>query len=199
MKYFTLLVSALLVAFVISVPVFAKESSAGMAVPGSDDVVEMQVMDESDDALEDAMDDMTEDVSMGEVHRSKVAEAVQELVKAADRTGGIGAQIRMLAKEQEDIHTDVAKKMEAVEGKSWVARFLFGSDFDTLGELRSALVTSENGIDVLKKARDKVSPSVKADIETQIEVLEDENEHARAFIDEQEGKFSLFGWLVKLF
>jgi len=137
--------------------------------------------------------------SMGEAHKSAVADAVAELLDAADRDRGVGPLVRELAKEQEAIHTQVSEKMDKVGARSWVQSFLLGSDYDTLGELRSTLVTSENGISVLEKARAKALPSVKADIDLQIEALEHENAHAREFIAEQEGKFSLFGWLVRLF
>lgn len=137
--------------------------------------------------------------SMGEAHKSAVAAAVAELLDAADRDRGVGPLVRELAKEQETIHAQVSEKMDTISARGWVQSFLFGSDYDTLGELRSTLVTSENGISVLEKARDKALPSVKADIDLQIEALEHENAHAREFIAEQEGKFSLFGWLVRLF
>lgn len=135
----------------------------------------------------------------GEAHKSKVATAVAELLDVADRSGGVGIQVRELAKEQEALHNEVSEKMDAVGARSWVQNFLFGSDYETLGQLRSTLVTSENGLSVLLKARDKALPSVKPDIDAQIAMLKAENEHAREFIAEQEGKFSLFGWLVKLF
>ena len=137
--------------------------------------------------------------SMGEAHKSAVATAVAELLDAADRAGGIGIQVRELAKEQETLHNEISEKMDKVGARSWVQAFLFGSDYETLGELRSTIVTSENGISVLEKARDKALASAKADIDLQIEALEHENAHAREFIAEQEGKFSLFGWLVRLF
>lgn len=193
------LISAVVLVGFISTPALAKEAeSNGNHEIAQEVSAQMHVEDESDDAIEDALDDETADVSMGEVHKNKTGAAVAGIRKAAKDDWRIGKEIELLAQEQEDVHRIVAEKMTKVEGKSPVARFLFGSDFDTLGELRSALVTSENGIDVLKKAQEKAVASAKGELETQIAALEDENAHARAFIDAQEGKFSLFGWLVKL-
>jgi hypothetical protein len=198
----SILLGALVVAFVITLPALASDTSMSsddfISVPGYDDN-SADLQRGSDDALEDELDDFVEDVTVGEMHRSHVSEAVKGLLNAADRSGGIGVQVRELAREQEAVHNDITEKIGVVEGKSWVARFLFGSDYKTLGELRSAIVTSENGIAVLKKARDKASSSVQADLDAEIHELEEENANARAFIDDQEGKFSLFGWLVRLF
>lgn len=194
------LVSALALVGFISTPALAKEAESNGNHEITQEVsAQMHVEDESDDAIEDALDDETADVSMGEVHKSKVATAVAGLLHAASRDGGIGKEVRELAMEQETVHTEIADKIDKVDQRSWVQDFLFGSDFATLGELRSALVTSENGIDVLKKAQEKAVASSKGELETQIAALEAENARARAFIDAQEGKFSLFGWLVKLF
>lgn len=138
------------------------------------------------------------ELETSEGHRSAVAEAVGTLLDAADRAGGIGPQVRELAREQEALHSDVAEKMHALETRSALRTFLIGSDYRSLGELRSTLVTSENGIAVLKKAYEKASASARPTIAEQIAALEAENARAREFIAAQEGKFSLFGWLAKL-
>jgi hypothetical protein len=193
------LASALALIGFISTPAFAKEVESGGSQEITQDIsAQIHVESESDNDVENALDDVTKGISEGDVHKSKTDAAIQGLRKAAKGDWRIGKEIEKLAQEQEDVHRVVAEKMTMVEYKSPVARFLFGSDFNTLGELRSELVTSENGIDILKKAQEKAIASSKGELETQIAALEAENAHARAFIDDQEGKFSLFGWLVKL-
>jgi hypothetical protein len=205
MKKYLYALPALLVVFVAlfaSVNVFAKEIEpndtrgvdvstevrTGMPVPGNADVKEMEVTEVDDDAM-----------SEGEEHRSEVADAVHKLLEVSDRSGGIGDEVKEIANEQKDAHDDVADSMNDLNKRSGLLTFLIGTDFKNLGKLRSSLVTSENGIDRLMKAKEKANRSVSDEIDAQIAVLKSENEHAKEFIAEQEGKFSLFGWLVKMF
>jgi hypothetical protein len=162
------------------------EVTSNMPVPGTTGVKEMEVYADDDGAM-----------SVGEEHRSEVAKAVQGLLDAADRAGGIGEEVRAVAEEQKSLHDEAADAMEKVEKRNGLMTFLFGSDYKNLGALRSAITTSENGIDRLTKAGEKATASVKAELDAQITALKAENDHARSFIEEQEGKFSLFGWLVK--
>jgi hypothetical protein len=174
----------------------AIEMKSNMPVPGNDDVLEMEANDMDD--LDDAAEIEDQEESMGELHKSAVARAVAELNAAADRDGGIGEEVRMLAEEQGEVHIQVAERMDKVSKRGSFVRFFIGSDYTSLGEIRSALVTSENGIDVLRKVRSNTTPEIQAALDSQIDILEVENANARAFIEDQEGAFSLFGWLVKL-
>ncbi|MAF20799.1 MAG: hypothetical protein CMI55_03910 [Parcubacteria group bacterium] len=59
---------------------------------------------------------------------------------------------------------------------------------------------NRNHVNRLTKARERVtSDEVKADLGAQIAVLEEANVKAETFVKENEDKFSLFGWLIKLF
>ena len=138
-------------------------------------------------------------MSQGEMHKSMVAEAVHELLDTAERDGGIGGEVKEIANEQQMLHNSIAEKMDRVAGKSQWSVFLFGSDYRSLGELRSSLVTSENGLDRLSVARDRAHPTLQDTIDAQIKALEAENAHAREFLDTHESTFSLFGWLAKYF
>ena len=59
---------------------------------------------------------------------------------------------------------------------------------------------NRNHVNRLTKARERVtSDEVKADLGAQIAVLAEANVKAETFVKENEDKFSLFGWLIKLF
>ncbi|MEK9177050.1 MAG: hypothetical protein AAB923_02020, partial [Patescibacteria group bacterium] len=147
-----------------------------------------------------ADDDGDESYGRGDEHKSAVAKAVASLIAAADRDGGIGEEVREIAMEQQAVHEEVAEGMEKVETRNPLITFLFGTDYKTLGALRSSLVTSQNGIDRLMAARDRATdPAVQVELDVEIQALEEENAHAETFIEENESKFSLLGWLVKFF
>ena len=76
---------------------------------------------------------------------------------------------------------------------------LAGKD-KNIGALRSEVVTTQNSIDRLTKAKERaIDDSVKADLDTQIKALEETNTNALNFIKTNESKFSVFGWFVRLF
>ncbi|MBI2673820.1 MAG: hypothetical protein HYX23_00890 [Candidatus Zambryskibacteria bacterium] len=102
----------------------------------------------------------------GDEQKSKVSLVVKSLLAIADRDSGIGADIRLVAQEQASTTAQVNNSMAKVISENKVKVFLFGPDYKNLGELRSAIVTTQNHIARLKKAEQKTaSASVKADLE----------------------------------
>jgi len=131
-------------------------------------------------------------------HRSTVANFVQTLVKAASSTeGGIGEQVRVIAQQQNDSDANTTKAIETIQSRSKIKTFLIGSDYKNLGALRSEIVQTRNRIEQLNRAIQNATDT--AEMQTQIQTLEQEQTKIENFIKEQEGKFSLFGWLTKMF
>jgi hypothetical protein len=121
-----------------------------------------------------------------EQHRSKVAETVKALT--------------VVAQEQESSNERATKAIEVVEARGGFKTFLIGTDYKNIGALRSEVVTTQNSINRLTKAKERATDdSVKADLDAQIKALEETNMSALNFIKTNESKFSIFGWLVKLF
>ena len=135
-----------------------------------------------------------------ELHRSAVANFVQGLLAVADREGGIGQEVRTIAEQQNGIKDRAADIIYAVENRNKVKTFLIGTSYKNLGELRSQMVQTRNQIDQLKKLMDKAeNESDKTELQSQIQKMEQEKTKIDAFIAQNEDKFSLLGWAVKLF
>ncbi len=133
-------------------------------------------------------------------HRNGVANFVQTLLKTASSTeSGIGQQVRVIAREQNDSEATTTEKIEKIQSRNKIKTFLIGSDYKNIGALRSEIVQTRNRIDQLNKVIQNATNTTKAEIQTQIQTLEQEQIKIEDFIKEQEGKFSLFGWLVKMF
>ena len=134
-------------------------------------------------------------------HRSTVANFVQSLLSVANREqGGIGQQVRIIAQQQNDSEATTSQAMDKVQTRNKIKTFLIGSDYKNLGALRSELVKTRNRIDQLNRLLPNVqNASSTVEIQSQIQTLEQEQTKIENFIKAQEGKFSLFGWLVKLF
>jgi cell division protein FtsB len=154
--------------------------------------------------LDDEEASSTEDKSNkkfdAEEHRSATAIFVQSLLNVANREGGIGDEVRVIAKTQNESASTTAKAVTEVENRGKVQTFFFGSDYKNLGQLRSEIVTTKNNIDQLKKIQAKAKlESDKTELEAQIKTLEDSQTKVDNFVKDHENTFSLFGWFFKMF
>jgi hypothetical protein len=135
-----------------------------------------------------------------ESHRSAVATFVQSLSAVADREGGIGQEIRTIAQQQNDTKERASDLINAVENRNKVKTFFIGTSYKNLGELRSQMVQTRNRIEQLKRLAEKAeNEGDKTELQNQIQALEQEQTNINNFITQNENKFSLFGWAVKLF
>lgn len=135
-----------------------------------------------------------------QIHRSAVAKFVQNLLQVADREGGIGEQVRTIAKQQNQSVTSTVSIIEKVQTRNKVKTFLIGSDYKNLGALRSEIVQTRNRLEQLNRLIENAqATTTQAEIQGQVQTLEQEQTKIENFIKTQESKFSLFGWLVKLF
>lgn len=138
--------------------------------------------------------------AMSAAHQSAVSAAVLKLTEVAGKDRNIGAEIRLIAKEQATSSAKTADAMQTIEQRNGFKTFLIGTDYKNIGALRSEIVTTENHIERLIKARDKAtSAAVKAEIDAQIKVLQDDKTKVDAFMKTNENKLNLLGWVVKLF
>lgn len=130
--------------------------------------------------------------------QSEVALFVQELLKVADRERGIGAQVRVIAQEQQKSSETSANAIAKVESRSKLKTFFVGSDYKNLGTLRSEMVKTEAQIKQLEQLATKaVTASAKATLTAQIAVLKAAQLKLNTFIEAHAKTFSLFGWLAK--
>lgn len=134
-----------------------------------------------------------------EQHRSAVATFVKSLLMVADREGGIGQQVKVIAQQQNDAKEETAKEITAVESRGKLKTFFLGTDYKNTGALRSKMVQTRNQIDQLTRLADKAeNPQDKTELQTQIQALQQQQTSIDSFITSNESKFSLFGWAVKL-
>lgn len=132
-------------------------------------------------------------------HRSVVATFVQSILSVADREGGIGEQVRVIAQQQNDALEETTEKIKGIENRNKIKTFLFGSDYKNLGALRSEMVKTRNRIEQLKRLVERTTVEEdKTTLQTQIQALELEQTKITDFITTNESKISLFGWLLKL-
>lgn len=133
-------------------------------------------------------------------HKNAVVDFVQDLLQLADKEGGIGEQVRNIAQQQNQSASTTLQAMEQVQTRNRIRTFLFGTDYKNLGVLRSEVVQTRNRLENLNKLMENIhNQAEQTGLQDQIQVLEQEQEKIENFIKDQEDKFSLFGWILKLF
>jgi len=118
-----------------------------------------------------------------EQHKSAVADFVQGLLQIADRQGGIGEQVRTIAQQQNQSASTTVQAMEQIQTRSRIKTFLMGNRLEQLNKLMENVQNTAE----------------ETELQNQIQALEQEQTKIEDFIESQEGQFSLFGWLLKLF
>lgn len=155
----------------------------------------------TDDDTDDDGDEMTHGEMSAVEHRSDVAAFVRSLLDVADREhGGIGAQVRAIAHEEDETGSTTVEAMTKVEERGSLRTFLFGSDYKNLGVIRSGIATTSAHIEQLTRMRDAAtSASAKAELSAHIDALASARAKLDAYVMAHEDVFSVFGWFVRLF
>jgi hypothetical protein len=138
--------------------------------------------------------------SASEQHRSVISSFVQTLWNSSSRLNGIGDKIREIAQEQSISGDKVSNTIDIINNRSSLKTFLIGTDYKNLGVLRSSIASTTNNLNQLNRELDKLATtSDKTVVINEIKLLEAEQVKLNDFVKNNESKFSLFGWFVKLF
>ncbi len=133
--------------------------------------------------------------------RSAVAIFVQHLLSIANREGGIGSEVRVIAKEQSSSSSSTVEAIAKVESRGGFMAFLFGTDYKNIGVIRSELANTDKRIARLSAIASSasISAQTKVELNAQITALKAAEVKLDAFVNAHENQFSVFGWFVKLF
>lgn len=130
---------------------------------------------------------------------SEVAKQVQLLLQVRT-SGGIGEQVRQIAQDQNQAQTQIEEQLEKLESKGKLARFLTGTDFGAVNNLRQQLVQNQLRIEQLNEIINQLSnQSDITMVQETIEALIQENTSLQQIISAEEQVKSMFGWLFRLF
>ena len=133
-------------------------------------------------------------------HQNTVTNFVQNLLQIANKENGIGVQVRTIAQEQNQSASTTIEAMERIQKRGQFKTFLIGTDYKNTGALRSEMVQTQNRLEQLNQLMENIQNiEDKIGLQNQVKTLEQEQVKIESFVKDQEGKFSLFGWLVKIF
>jgi len=183
-------------------------SSIGVQVKNQNQVTTQNEGEDSELQIETAEKESTEE-GRGEgllkrspvaiEHMSLVAQKVQELLQIKT-TGGIGDQVREIAREQDMSQTQVQEQINKIDSKGQLAKSLFGPDYKALKSMNQIMEQNQLRIQALEELQNQLTNQAdKTTIEETIQALIQQNTSLEEAIMLESQTKSLFGWLVKLF
>lgn len=132
--------------------------------------------------------------------RSQVANAVQEMLKVAERDGGIGEQVRVIAQNQEKNQEKVEAKLEKIQNRNKLVRFIFGPDNQEIKNARKLLQDNRDELTRLENVRSQLVDVVdQQKVQEQIEKIQEASIEIENDLNRSEKVFSLFGWMKNIF
>lgn len=132
--------------------------------------------------------------------RSQVSSAVQEMLKVAERSGGIGEQVRAMAQNQEKNQEKLEASLERIQNRNKLVRFIFGPDNQNIKNARKLLQDNKNELTRLENIRSQFIDVVDQEkVQEQIEKIKEASNQIERDLDKSEKVFSLFGWVKNIF
>ncbi|MDD2934847.1 MAG: hypothetical protein PHX25_00005, partial [Candidatus Pacebacteria bacterium] len=87
---------------------------------------------DDDTATSTDSDDKFEFTKRAEERKSRIANAVQEMIRVSDNAETVGEQIRVMAQEQNQEYEEMESVMENVVKRGGLARFFIGHDYSEI-------------------------------------------------------------------
>jgi hypothetical protein len=132
-------------------------------------------------------------------HMSQVAQKVQMMLQIRT-TGGIGDQVREVAREQNQAQVEIQSQLDKLDTKGRFARFLTGTDYKAVNNLKNQIEENQIRIEQLTSLKNQlVNQSDIIMVEETIQALNTENTTLLERVTSEEQTKSAFGWLFRLF
>lgn len=165
----------------------------------SKDLIE-KAREDLKDASSTENDEDDEDSKLSKEHKDRVSEFAKKLLEVSKKDWKMKKEAEEIAKEALDSSTSTVESIDKENSRSAWKTLLIGSDYKNLGKLRSELARTDKVVERLNAlASSTANISLRTDLEAQIKLLQDTQAKVKTFVAENESKFSLFGWLVKIF
>ena len=132
-------------------------------------------------------------------NQNRVRLAVHSLLAMEDIVGGIGPQVREIARDFNNSVQTTIRAEEKVQKRNWFTRFLFGGDEQAAGELEPEVNTNREKIQTLKQLKKECDcdEQIKTTMQEQIQNIEQEQNRLQQLAQAEKQSKGLLGWLWK--
>jgi len=134
-----------------------------------------------------------------EQRKSQVAEAVQEMLRVAERNGGIGQQVKVIAQTQNQNQEKVEADLAKIQNRNKLVRFLVGPDYRLIKNTQQTLEQNHAQIEQLNQLKTELHNLGDSQVlAAQIKLLEQANTEISKTLESSHGRFSLLGWMFRI-
>lgn len=135
-----------------------------------------------------------------EQRSSVVANVVQEIVKVAERNGGVGQEIKTIAQAQVQNQGKLETSLQKVQSRSGFTKFFVGPNYRGINNSKKLLEQNREQIKQLDEIQNQITnKNDKQKLTKQVQLLEQANQEMETSLNEAKKGFSLFGWAFKVF
>lgn len=137
---------------------------------------------------------------VAEQRRSKVANAVQEMLQVAERNGGIGQQVRTIAQTQNQNQEKLEASLQKVQSRSELVKFFVGPNYGEINSAKKILKQNREQINQLNQVKNQLAnQGDQQTLTEQIKTLEQVSLEIENSLGTAQKGFSLFRWMFRLF
>ncbi len=137
--------------------------------------------------------------ALAEQRRSRVANAVQAMLRIAERHGGIGEQVRVIAQTQTQNQEKLEAGLSKLGSRNGLVKFFIGPDYQEIKDAVRSLEQNRERVRLLEEVKGLVAdPADLQDLEGQLSVLEQTNQEIEDAVTQAGKGFSLLGWMFRL-
>ncbi|NTW30570.1 MAG: hypothetical protein HGA33_04780 [Candidatus Moranbacteria bacterium] len=137
---------------------------------------------------------------VAEQRRSRVANAVQEMLHVADSNDGIGQQVKTIIQTQAQNQEKLETSLQKVESRGGFAKFLVGPDYGEINNAKKILEQNQEQSRQLNQIKNQFSNQGDAqNLTRQVQTLEQANLEIENSLSAAQKGFSLFGWMFRMF
>jgi len=128
--------------------------------------------------------------------KSQVANAVQEMLSLAEKNGGIGQEIKVIAQTQNQNQEKIESSLGKVQSRSGFAKFFIGVKDSEIKNAKELLIQKQEQVKKLVELKNQLkNEGDQKMLEEQIKILEQANLEIDNTLEKEQKGFSLFGWL----
>lgn len=139
-------------------------------------------------------------IKIPEQRRSTVSNAVQEMIKVAERNGEVGQEIKTIAQTQTKNQEELEIGVHNIQSRSGFARFFVGPNYSEIRKSQTLLEQNKEQIQKLNQLRAQIiDQKDQQQIAEQVQLLGQATQQIENTLNEDQKGFSLFGWMFRLF
>jgi len=132
-------------------------------------------------------------------HMSAVAQAVEELLASPERQGGIGKEIREIAKAQNDAQLEITEELENIDARPGWVKKIFGFNRQAVKNMEKLMEQNQERIRQMEQLQNQVvNQADQTQLQETIQSMIEQNSALEEQIQAEQELKGIFEWITTL-